>query len=199
MTMVSAEVSLGLCGLATSRSPHTVLRQGGAERVPCASEAQARVRGSPRRPGATIAVYHGAGAGVQATGRDQGAWPLRSCAFPAAMRQSFQRAIPGRTPGTSSEASGSPAPLTTDRATCAYRRPCGAFIGRTQRGLMYAPGRSTPGPCQVFSPSGRATAGPQDWRGNRARPLPRRPMCDRRCPSCSPRGRRASPPMPWHR
>ena len=37
MPMVIAEVSLGLCGLETSRYPHTVLRKGVAERVPFAS------------------------------------------------------------------------------------------------------------------------------------------------------------------
>jgi hypothetical protein len=37
MTMVMAEVSVGLCGLETSRYPHTVLRKGVAERGPFAS------------------------------------------------------------------------------------------------------------------------------------------------------------------
>jgi hypothetical protein len=37
MTMVIAEVSLGLCGLETYRYPHTVLRKEVAERVPFAS------------------------------------------------------------------------------------------------------------------------------------------------------------------
>jgi hypothetical protein len=37
MTMVIAEVSLGLCGLETYRYPHTVRRTGVAERVPFAS------------------------------------------------------------------------------------------------------------------------------------------------------------------
>jgi hypothetical protein len=46
MTVVIAEVSVGLCGLETSRYPHTVRRKGVADRVPFASEA--RVRGSPR-------------------------------------------------------------------------------------------------------------------------------------------------------
>jgi hypothetical protein len=72
MTVVIAEVSLGRCGLETYRYPHTVLRQGVADRVPFASESQARVRDSPRRPCATIAIYHAAGAGVQSKGRDHG-------------------------------------------------------------------------------------------------------------------------------
>jgi hypothetical protein len=37
MTMVMAEVSLGLCGLETYRYPHTGLHKGVAERVPFAS------------------------------------------------------------------------------------------------------------------------------------------------------------------
>ena len=36
MTVVIAEVSLGLCGLETSRYPPTVLRKGVADRVPFA-------------------------------------------------------------------------------------------------------------------------------------------------------------------
>ena len=56
MTMVIAEVSLGLCGLETYLYPRTVLRKGVAERVPFASESQARGRGSTRRPCATITV-----------------------------------------------------------------------------------------------------------------------------------------------
>jgi hypothetical protein len=56
MTMVIAEVSLGLCGLATYWYPHTVLRKGAAEQGLFASSSQARGRGSPRRPCATITV-----------------------------------------------------------------------------------------------------------------------------------------------
>jgi hypothetical protein len=37
MTVVIAEVRLGLCGLETYRYPHTVLRKGVADRVPFAS------------------------------------------------------------------------------------------------------------------------------------------------------------------
>jgi hypothetical protein len=114
MTMVMAEVSLGRCGLETSRDPHPILRTGVAERVPFASASEARVRGRPRRPWAPLTVESGAGTGVQATGRDRGASPLRSCAFADAVRLSFQSARPRLTPGTSREAAGAPAPLTTD-------------------------------------------------------------------------------------
>ena len=85
LTVVRAAVRLGLGGLDTSRHPHPVLRIGVADWVPVARESQARGRGRPRRPGATIAVENGAGAGVQATGREQGAWPRRAGAFTAAV------------------------------------------------------------------------------------------------------------------
>jgi len=198
MTMVRAEVSVGLCGLATSRSPPPVLRTGGAERVPCARAAQARGRGRPRRPCATSTGYPGAGAGVPAQGRAQGASPRRSGAFTDAVRRSVPRALPGLTPGTSREAFGSPAPRTTAGATWASRRPVGAFRWRTPLGLMSAPGRSTPGPCHGCAPRGGATSGPQAGRVSSARPLPRTPMGDRRGPAGAPRGRRVFPPLPWH-
>src|SRR5438128_7448010 len=41
------DISVVLCGLETSLSPHTVLYNEVAQRVPLASEAQVRVRGSP--------------------------------------------------------------------------------------------------------------------------------------------------------
>jgi hypothetical protein len=46
--------------------------QRGAARSPCASEVQARVRGSPRQPYATLATDHGAGAGVPSQGAGSG-------------------------------------------------------------------------------------------------------------------------------
>jgi hypothetical protein len=52
-------------------------------------------RGSPRRPCSTIVIYTGAGAGVQSKGRDQGSWPMRSCAVADAVRQSFKALSPG--------------------------------------------------------------------------------------------------------
>jgi hypothetical protein len=61
-----------LCDLATYRDPHTVLRNRAAARLPCASSVQARGRGSPRHPCATIAAYGGAGVGVQATAEGSG-------------------------------------------------------------------------------------------------------------------------------
>lgn len=78
MTVVRAEVSLGLCGLATSRYPPTVLGTGAAERVPFASSSQARGRGRPRVLDTTIAASTGAGAEVQATATGSG--PKSLCA-----------------------------------------------------------------------------------------------------------------------
>src|SRR5262245_63388265 len=48
-----------LCHLETSLSPHTGLVKGMAERVPFASECQARVRGSTREPLTTLTVWKG--------------------------------------------------------------------------------------------------------------------------------------------
>ena len=59
--------------------------------------------------------------------RAQGVWPLCSCAVTDAARPSFQSTLLRLTPCPSSEASGSPAPLTTHGETCAYRRPCGVL------------------------------------------------------------------------
>jgi hypothetical protein len=56
MTRVIAEVNLGLCGLETYWYPHPVLRKEAAEQGPFASSSQARGRGRPRRPCATITV-----------------------------------------------------------------------------------------------------------------------------------------------
>jgi hypothetical protein len=60
------------CALATSRYPHTVLRNREAARFSGARELQARGRGSPRHPWATIAACLGAGAGVHATAEGSG-------------------------------------------------------------------------------------------------------------------------------
>jgi hypothetical protein len=61
-----------LCALETSRYPPPVLRHREAARLPCASALQARERGRPRHPEATIAVCRGAGAGVQSTAEGSG-------------------------------------------------------------------------------------------------------------------------------
>ncbi len=74
----------GLCDRETSLYPRTVLGKEAAERVPFASEFQARGRGSTRQPDTTIAVGTRAGADVQSQGRAQGERPLCSwaCATP---------------------------------------------------------------------------------------------------------------------
>ena len=73
MAMAMAERRCPVLGdLATSRCPHTVLRNRAAARVSCASSLQARGRGSTRHPGATIAACLGAGAGVQSTAEGSG-------------------------------------------------------------------------------------------------------------------------------
>jgi len=96
----SAETTQGgLCDLATSLYPRTVLCKEAAERVPCASEFPARGRGSTRQPDTTIAVCPRAGADVQSKGRAQGERPMCSWAF-ATQCDTHDRA---RYPGSSRE------------------------------------------------------------------------------------------------
>jgi hypothetical protein len=90
--------------------PHTVLGTGGAARLSCTSEGQGRVRGSPRPPSVTLAVYPGAGAGVQSTAPGQGPAPLRSGAFADAPSASWQSAVARRIPWGPRSAPGSPTP-----------------------------------------------------------------------------------------
>ena len=69
----SAETALGgLYDLETSLYPRTVLGKEAAERQACASEAQARERGSTRQPDTTCAVYIRAGADVQSQAKGSG-------------------------------------------------------------------------------------------------------------------------------
>src|SRR5690348_4463913 len=70
----SAETALGgLYDLETCLYPRTVLCKGVAERVPFASESQARGRGSPRQRDTTIAhIQEGAGADVQSKAKGSG-------------------------------------------------------------------------------------------------------------------------------
>jgi hypothetical protein len=56
---VPRDVAWSLGGLAISPYPHTGLRKGVAERVPFASECQARERGSTREPWTTLTVEKG--------------------------------------------------------------------------------------------------------------------------------------------
>ena len=69
---IAERLCLVLYDLETYRCPHTVLRNRKAARRPCASELQARGRGSTHHPRATIAVGQGAGAGVQSTAESSG-------------------------------------------------------------------------------------------------------------------------------
>src|SRR5262245_64682383 len=56
---VQRDTILSLCGLETYPYPHTGLLKGVAERVPFASECQARERGSPRKPLTTLTAGEG--------------------------------------------------------------------------------------------------------------------------------------------
>jgi hypothetical protein len=55
--MAETRDSVTLCGLETYPYPHTGLRKGMAPWRPCASECQARVRGSTRKPLTILTVW----------------------------------------------------------------------------------------------------------------------------------------------
>jgi len=94
----SAETALGgLYDLATYLDPRTVLGKEEAARSPCASECQARGRGSPRQPATPLAVCPRAGADVQAKAgrRVQGARPLCSWACTTQCDRHHRARYPG--------------------------------------------------------------------------------------------------------
>jgi hypothetical protein len=107
--------------------------------------------------------------------RAQGSWPLCSCACTDAARPSFQSTRLRLTPCTASEASGSPAPLTSPGETCAPRMPVGVLTCHRRHAPAAGPGASTLCPGRVFAPSWSGTVGLRDGPGARAQPLPRRP------------------------
>jgi hypothetical protein len=105
---VQRDAVWSLCGLETYLYPHTGLFKGVAERVPFASECQARVRGSTREPLATCTVWQGerrvtcglllsslpnstiayqrvcwGGASISIKGLQATAYSVRSCVAPA--------------------------------------------------------------------------------------------------------------------
>jgi hypothetical protein len=156
--------------------PYTILCKGVAERVPFASEVQARGRGSTRHPDATIAAGSGARAGVQSKPRAPGARPMRSYAFTDAVRPSSPSALRRLTPCAASEASGSPARLTIGEETGASQTPCGVATCQRPRQPAYEPEPLRPCLCHTFSLYGRDASGPPDWRVTTARPLRKTPM-----------------------
>jgi hypothetical protein len=164
-----------LCDLETSRYPHTVLFNREAARFPCASSVQARGRGSTRHPWATIAACQELERVSNQPQKVQGAWPMCSWAFIDAARHVLQSTLLRRTPCTSSEASGSPAPLTTPEETCAYQRPFGVLTCSRPHAPVSEPGESRLCPGRVFSPGWSGTFGLRGCPGERAPPLPRRP------------------------
>ena|SRR6266566_8311355 len=75
------DISVVLCGLETYLDPHTVLCKAVAPRVPLASEAQVRVRGSPPPlDGLSLYVQEPERASNQRP-RALGTWPTYAFAF----------------------------------------------------------------------------------------------------------------------
>jgi hypothetical protein len=144
-----------LCARDTAPGPHTGLRNREAARVPCASEPQARGRGSPRHPGVPSAACLEAPERVSHhTPRAQGAWPLRSGAFTDAARPALQRARRRLPPGASREAPGAPAPLTTGGETWPDHPRFDVYPGQSRPGPADEPGPSRRCPCHAWAPSG---------------------------------------------
>jgi hypothetical protein len=77
----------------------------------CASEVQARVRGSTQQPAHTFALWTGARAGVQSHAQGQGTVPMCSLACVDARRLGCQSTDARLSPSRPREAAGSPAPL----------------------------------------------------------------------------------------
>jgi hypothetical protein len=107
--------------------------------------------------------------------RAQGLWPLCSEACTDAATHALSSTLLRLAPGTSSEASGSPTPRTTDGAPCAAQRPCGVCTCPRRHGPAAGPAASTLCPGHVFAPGGAGTAGQRDGLGASAQPRRRRP------------------------
>ena len=165
-----------LCDLETSRCPHTVLLNREAARLSVRQFASGSGEGQHTSPWCDHRrMYKEPERVSNQPQRAQGSWPMCSWAFTDAARPSLQSTLLRLTPCTSSEASGSPAPLTTHGETCAYRRPFGVLTCHRRHAPASGPGASTLCPGRVFSPIWSGTFGLQDGPGERAQPLPRRP------------------------
>lgn len=195
---IAARRGTVLCGLAPSRSPHPVLCQGGLHgfrapvrlRLGCGAAHVAHARRSP-----SITEPERVSHQPQ---RAQGAWPMCAGAVTDTARPSLPSTLPRLPPGTSSEASGAPAPRTTAGEPWAARRPVGVFPGHRRHAPASGLGASTLGPGRVVSPGRSGPWGLQHCPGDRAQPLPRRPPGETHGRSWSLRSRRVCPPRLWH-
>ena len=176
MTIGAAPSKVRLSSLETLLCPPAVLGKGVADQGLCAREGQARVRGSPRQPCWTIAGCAGAAAGVQSKPRARGQRPPGSGAFVDAMDGLLQSVISGGSHWGPVRRWAHPLRSFPRAETWAEQRPFCAVTCQTPRGLMYGPGRSRLALDSVLSLSGRELSGPQDWRVQRAPPLPQTPM-----------------------
>jgi len=103
---VPRDLSVVLCGLETERYPPTVLGNEVAQRVPCASAAQGRVRGSlPHSDGLAPETQKPERA-FQPRPREQGEASTPALACIDAERAGVQRRLARLSPSTASAASG---------------------------------------------------------------------------------------------
>jgi hypothetical protein len=122
MTMAERR-GTGLGDLATSRDPHTVLRQRAAARLPCASEGQVRGRGSPRPRSGACAACTGTGAGVHASAPGQAKAPMGAWAFADAGSQQGRARSPGSSCGAPVRPPARPRRALTRGGTAPSRTP----------------------------------------------------------------------------
>jgi len=172
---VTARVGMGLCALETSLSPPTVLRKRGAAHL-----------GAPVRLRCGCGAAHGHHEGLSrplqerehVSTHPQRGRAKRLCAHERASTHEGPRGR-AHSPGGAHDAPVRPqAHLLRALRHGARCRDCTlphVLTGHTPHGLMEGRGPATPGLCQAFSPRGGDPAGPQDWRANILRPLPRRP------------------------
>ena len=164
------------CDLEAYRCPHPILLKREAARFSMRQFASGAGVGRHTSPlGDHRRMYRKPERVSNQPQRAQGVWPMCSWAFTDAVRPSCQSTLRRLTPCTSSEASGSPTPLTTPGETCAYRRPVGVVTCHRRHAPASGPEPSTRCSSRGCSPAWSGTSGRRDGPGARSPPLLRRP------------------------
>jgi hypothetical protein len=163
----------------------------------CASELQARGRGSPQEPCGPCASWTGARASGPSTAQGQGPGPLCAWAFVDAMGASWQSTmarLAHRDPVRRQARQ-----LPALHAGARWRERTARLVSTENRrpGPADEPSQATPCPGQDCSLSGPAMFGPQDGGGGTGRPRRQTPPGDTHGRSVCRRGPTASPPRPW--
>jgi hypothetical protein len=187
--------SIARCGLDTARGPHAVRRNGARHGARAPVRCRLGGGAAPVHPGRLAPQITEPERVSHQRRQAQGGWPMRSCAVMAAGNWSCQRAISRLPPGVSRAASGSRAPLTTDRDTGGSQRPCDVVTWHRPHGLRSGPRRSTRCPGQGSLRVWSETVGRRDGPGEPGRRLLRTPRGERRGPSWCPRSRPVYPPL----